>query len=439
VKAISLRTPFPIRLARVFARWPAFLPLILMVVSDYKFRQRSIDDSLGGRPDITVILEVIVYLAVGAYLFSEYVQRSRRVRVSAGLLALWGWGVTMFISAIISPFPVLATVRGSQLVVMCLLASMVSAVATRQDMLDLAHSFLVIVVASVGVGLVLRFPAVTVNTAGRFTWLFVHPVISGAYLGLALVLATALAMRQSAGARWSRGVYIGLAVVYAGALLKNETRGSIAGAFAGLVVVVLVSAPRRVRPQRVAALAAGVVFFALAALPEIIKYLARGESTAKLATLNSRTDLWSQAFILFKQHPLTGWGIGATRGLFLQTIGLGGGHNAFVNVLVDGGVVGLVWWLTLLICLTVAITRLGRVTAWRPELPMLSGLFAMLIVNSFTIEGIGSAANVSCMWLILLLGWTMAARRPDSAWLRTDTVIDLVREETRPDTWEPVR
>jgi exopolysaccharide production protein ExoQ len=411
MKVSRTRSNWSPALLRLVAKWPAILPLLLMVVSDYKFRQRSIDDSLGGRPDITVVLEVGIYLAAGIALLSEYMRRPGRVRVNVGLLALWGWGVTMFLSALISPFPVLATVRGSQLVVMCLLASMIAGVATRQDMLDLAHYFLALVGISVGVGVVLHFPAVTINTAGRFTWLFVHPVISGAYMGLALVIAVAFALRRNGGARWSKNVYVGLAVVYAGALLRNETRGSIGGAVAGVLVVAIVSARRHARPQRVGAIAIGVAFLALAALPNIITYLARGESTAKLATLNSRTKLWSQAWILFQQHPLTGWGIGATRGLFLQTIGLGGGHNALVNVLVDGGVVGLVWWLTMLVSLIVAVTRVARVPSWRPEVPMLAGLLVMLIVNSLTIEGIGAAANVSSLWLLLLLGWSAAARR----------------------------
>jgi O-antigen ligase len=92
----------------------------------------------------------------------------------------------------------------------------------------------------------------------------------------------------------------------------------------------------------------------------IESFFTRGESLQQLSTLNSRTDLWAYAFELFPQHPLYGFGLTASPGLFLDSIGLGGGHNAAVNLLIDNGVLGALVWMTLLVTILVTATRLSR-------------------------------------------------------------------------------
>jgi hypothetical protein len=86
---------------------------------------------------------------------------------------------------------------------------------------------------------------------------------------------------------------------------------------------------------------------ALTGSSAIESFFARGESLQQLSTLNS-------------QHSLYGFGLTASRGLFLDSIGLGGGHNAVVNLLIDNGVLGALVWLTLLVTILVTATRLSR-------------------------------------------------------------------------------
>jgi exopolysaccharide production protein ExoQ len=387
------------------ARWPVFLPILLMVVSDYDWRQRSVTESLSGRPDIAVLFEVAVYGVAGLFLLDAYIRHPGRVHASPAIVALWGFGVTMFVSAALAPFPVMGIVRGVQLLVMCLLAAMLSSTVTREHVSDTLHLFVIVVAASVAFGVVFRFPPVSSGTVGRFTWLYVHPVISGVYLAVAVVILLALSLRPSGQVPWPRFVYVVMLCVVSFALYRNVTRGSIAGAVVGVLVVVIVAAPRRTRLVRMVTVGAGVAFMVLLLGRDILNYLARGESAEKLSTLNSRTDLWELAWRYFSQRPMSGWGLGATRGLFLQSLGLGGGHNAFVNVLVDGGIAGMFWWLATLVCLVVAARKLARVAGWREDVPVIAGIFSALVVNSITTEGLGAVANVSSLWLVVLIGW----------------------------------
>ncbi|MGH3620722.1 MAG: O-antigen ligase family protein, partial [Sciscionella sp.] len=151
---------------------------------------------------------------------------------------------------------------------------------------------------------------------------------------------------------------------------------------------------------------------ALIATSAIESFFERGESLQQLSTLNSRTDLWSEALALFPQHPLYGFGLTASKGLFLDTIGLGGGHNAFMNLLLDTGVIGVTVWLVLLVVL---IGSALRITPAAPELRLdrIMSLAVMLsmIAESIFVEGLGAPANVACTWLFLMVAWADAATR----------------------------
>ena len=275
-----------------------------------------------------------------------------------------------------------------------------------------------VVVAAIAFGVIFPFPAVSHLSAGRFTWLFVHPTVSGVYLALALVITIGLSLRPADQVPWSRAVYVSLGTVIAIALSQNLTRGSIAGAVVGSIVVAVVSSSPRKRAGRILAVAAGVVLVVLVAGSGLMQYLSRGETTESLTELNSRTTLWSEAWRFFMERPVSGWGLGATRGLFLESLNLGGGHNAFVNVLVDGGIAGLVWWIATLVCVIAATRRLARIAGWRDEMPIMAGILGALLVNSITVEGLGAVANVSSMWLFIIVGWSAAGVLSGSATAR---------------------
>jgi exopolysaccharide production protein ExoQ len=408
VSSVALDAPRTKAFSTTLLRWPVVLPILLMVVSDYDWRQRSATESLAGRPDFAVLLEIGIYGLAGLFLINLYAQQPKRVRATPAIVALWGFGVTMTVSAALAPYPTMALVRGAQLLVMCLVASMLASTATPKDVIDTLHVFVLVVVASVAFGVLFPFPAVSHLSADRFTWLFVHPTLSGVYMALAIVICIGLSLRPSDQVPWPRAVYIGMAIVVGIALSANHTRGSIAGAVVGSLVIAVVSSSPRKRAGLILAVIAGVVLIVLVAGPGLMTYLSRGESQESLTELNSRTSLWTEAWRFFSERPVSGWGLGATRGLFLDSLNLGGGHNAFVNVLVDGGIAGLVWWVATLVCALAATRRLARISDWRPEMPIMAGILAALLVNSITVEGLGAVANVSSWWLVIIVGWSAA-------------------------------
>ena len=140
-----------------------------------------------------------------------------------------------------------------------------------------------------------------------------------------------------------------------------------------------------------------------------MSYVTRDEPTEQLATVNARAPLWNQALSLVEQQPVLGYGVGASRGLLLDSTGLGGGHNAVVNVLLDAGVIGAAAWVGLLWVLFGQLRRLrgrGSVDVVGAEASVLLGLLVCLLVDGMTYEGLGSPANVAIIWLFAIVAWT---------------------------------
>ncbi|MCP2336857.1 O-antigen ligase family protein [Actinomadura rupiterrae] len=395
-------------------RWAVLLPMALMLASDYKLRSRPVDETVGGSPDLTVFLEIGVYGLAALYLYWRFGMRPPVRRTTGLLFAAWAFTGYVAMSALWSPFMSLGVVRGAQLLVTMALVQVLATRATVADLHRLAHAFVIVVLGSVAIGVAHPFPR-TPQTLTRFNWLYVHPVIAGVYLGIAVLLVFGLLIRSRRYGEQARGwpplVYAAVLLVLMGALVATGTRGAAAGAAAGLLVLMATARGPRGRIDLVviggAVGAVGVLAFA----DKIMNFVARGETADKLASLNSRTDLWTLAMRAYQEKPIFGHGLGASRGLFLQDIGLGGGHNAFVNALVDNGTVGTALFVALLLTLGTVLVTLVRRRELRGDAGTLLGILAFFLVDGITTEGLAMPANVSGIWLLLLVAFTEALRR----------------------------
>jgi exopolysaccharide production protein ExoQ len=399
---------------RELAHWPVVCVLLLVVASDYKLRLRADTQSLSGNPDPMVLFEVAAYAGVAAFLFFRFHPTIRLKRANMLVFSAYAYVAILVVSALYSPYHALAVVRACQVVVVLALCRSIARHAGRSALHEIAHGYAVLVAGSVVFGVLVPFPRLRTQP-DRFTWLYLHPVIAGQFLAIAVVVLIAYLFGRpldSPGPRWPVSVYLLLLAVCAGGLVATQTRGAVFGAAFGVLVVVWT----RWRGSR--KIEVGVILIvvlaavALIATSSIESFFERGESLQQLSTLNSRTDLWSEALALFPQHPLYGFGLTTSKGLFLDTIGLGGGHNAFMNLLIDTGAIGVTVWLVLLVVL---IGSALRITPAAQELRldriMILAVMLSMIAESIFVEGLGAPANVACTWLFLMVAWADTATR----------------------------
>ncbi|GLW62063.1 hypothetical protein Arub01_03070 [Actinomadura rubrobrunea] len=392
--------------------WTVLLPLALMLSSDYKLRSREVDQAVSGSADLTVLVEIAIYGCTALYLHHRFRLRPPARRPSGVLLAAWGFAGYVALSALWSPYKELGVVRGVQLLVTMTLIYTIATRAQPRDLHRLAHAFIVIVLLSVGIGVAHPFPR-TAHTQERFNWLYVHPVIAGVYLAVAVLLVIGyLTRREHPEHRlWHPLAYVVALAVLSGALVATGTRGAALGCAFGVVVLLATARGPHGRADVIVVGAAVAVLATLAFSDKIMAFVARGETAEKLASLNSRTDLWELALVAYAEEPLFGRGLGASRGLFLEDIGLGGGHNAFINALVDNGAFGALLFAALLIVLAYTLLLLARHRPLRPDAGLLLGLLGFFLVDSITTEGLATPANVSGIWLLIMVAWTETLRR----------------------------
>ncbi|MDH2428939.1 O-antigen ligase family protein [Sphaerisporangium sp. TRM90804] len=399
----------------IIAWWPILLPIGLILASEYKLRSRAGDQSIGGSVDATILLEIGVYGVVALYMYRKFGLRPPRRRAPYVLLLAWGFACYSTLSALWTLYPTFALVRGTQMLTVAAVCHVIATRAGIADLRRLAHVFILLVLGSVAIGVAMPFPR-TPQTVDRFNWLYVHPVSAGIFLGVAVLLVAGFALPGGLPRKWPLPAYLAAGVVLSGALVATGTRGAAGGCVAGLVVMLLLARGARGRAEFLMVAVPSATVIGLGFSEQIIAFATRGETVEQLESLNARTDLWTLAFDAVAAQPLFGNGLSSARGLFLEEIGLGGGHNAFVNVLVEGGAFGFILFCTLMLVIITTLLGLTRTRETRPEAAMLIGMMVFFIVDGFTTEMVAAPANVASVWLYLVVAWTyLLARKPAEA------------------------
>lgn len=385
--------------------WPVVLPIALILASEYKFRSRDAKQSIGGALDAAILLEIGVYGLVALYLYRRFGLRAPRRAAPYPIVFGWGFAGYCLLSVAWSPFAQYALVRGVQMLIVTAVCFVIATRADRDDLHRLVHAYIVLITVSIGIGVVMPFPR-TPLTQDRFNWLYVHAVPTGIFLGISVLLIAGIALPGGLPRRWPLPVYLVLLAVHVGALIATGTRGAALGCLAGLAVLLLLARGARGRVEFIMISFPVAVAAGLGLTDVLIGFATRGESVEQLQSLNARTDLWTLAFAAVAKQPIFGNGLSATRGLFLDDIGLGGGHNAYVNVLVEGGAVGLALFGGLILVTATSLLAVVRLRAYRAEAALLLGLIVFFLVDGFTAEMVAAPATAASIWLYLTVAWT---------------------------------
>ncbi|SRR5579883_671866 len=199
-------------------------------------------------------------------------------------------------------------------------------------------------------------------------------------------------------------------------LLAANTRNTIGGLVAAIVLVLIIS--RGLSGAMVIGLSsAGIVFTALGSI--IKTFLKRGQSDEAFTSLSGRLAWWHYAWIFFLEHPIAGLGAYAA-GKFAVMKSLnantGSTHSDYIELLVGTGIIGTVlfcfailwtWWLLYKYAKDVTLKPMER------QLSMeCFGVMTILVVHSFF--------NVELIWhaplfYFVVLGYAEMIRRRKKA------------------------
>ncbi|MDQ3739744.1 MAG: O-antigen ligase family protein [Actinomycetota bacterium] len=243
----------------------------------------------------------------------------------------------------------------------------------------------------------------------------------------AIVLAFGLAATtRSALSRWVIGMSIGILAV---GLAATQSRGGFIAlgltALAGLVFL------RRYRVQILAGLAvlAGLVALSLAVTPGAWERVTKVDGGG-----NGRSDLWTVAWRVGEEHPVTGVGISDFAAEAHRYVRRPGqiteahqivdrphvAHNTYLQTLTEMGIVGLVLLVAMLVAFLVMTLQARRMFAARGEHGLATLAAALLVAEIAWLAALFfiSAGSDRRLWILFALAVVLrmlAARTPAPA------------------------
>ncbi len=123
--------------------------------------------------------------------------------------------------------------------------------------------------------------------------------------------------------------------------------------------------------------------------------------------LSGRTNLWQDAFILIKMHPLVGWGFDNHKAAYEVIFNeVPHYHNGYIDMLVAGGAIGLALFLAFIIRIFRDDFKALKITpgVFAPFL----GLMVAFMIYNMTEVTIGAFANI--FWMTALFSYFLAGQ-----------------------------
>ncbi len=180
-------------------------------------------------------------------------------------------------------------------------------------------------------------------------------------LALAMPMAWYLGMTsRSALLRWVCRAYLIVGFV---AVALTGSRGGMVATIVALMIVPLTMtklSPGRLAAAMIVVVVAGAV--AVAYVPDrIVQRLATTGTEVEDLTLGGRFQLWTAGAKAFAARPLIGYGTGGWRNAVSPWLGPDPqvAHNSYLSVLVETGLVGLLFYMAMFIAAFLALLRLG--------------------------------------------------------------------------------
>lgn len=246
---------------------------------------------------------------------------------------------------------------------------------------------------------------------------FVHPVTFGEQAAFAVLgAACSLALPSEAPPAKTRLLAKITLLLSATALLLSQTRGAIAGAFAGLAVLGLARAELR-RFALAGAALSSIGLFASDLLPtgrSLLQELGSRPGSVLQSQQLDRLTLWDVAWRMFLDHPWLGAGPGRYRlsfplyfqGRINNETAMGTAHNLYLHHMAERGTLGLL----ALACLCWALW--SRSLARARSRPDAWSLWAFSATAAFLVMNLTEVAmQVEQVWMLFFFIWIWSEAR----------------------------
>ena len=318
-------------------------------------------------------------ILIGVVTLATYAKASQSVSfelkspafVIVSLFVFWA-----VMSSIWSPNPFLTIAKSAELWLVAFAAAMSAAIAARSHSsrsrieVILAMSLIAVIVGLIIANLYIwgtplpntgdvTLPLELLDEEAsperpRLILAYAHPLLTGDLISLSMICVFAASMRKV----WKTILIPGLFVL----LLLADARGPTGGVIIAMIAMTVV----KFRRNDVRAVAVMLIISVILAVALVLNdSLLRMSSllmTDDVSTLNSRTELWKQAFAYIVESPIAGCGYYASRYLLIKNFPWAGhAHNSFIETLLTTGLIGFTMLIGFMAYLARVVLKTGNV------------------------------------------------------------------------------
>lgn len=231
--------------------------------------------------------------------------------------------------------------------------------------------------------------------ANRLLGTMAHPNMLAFYLLLPITLAIFIFLNVKR-TRLEAYIYLLLALFYIFILIFTYTRG----AYLALIGVFLLIGLLKFRRFLLLA-GATFIFFYLVALPFQTRFNTIFQADP-YGSISWRLGLYRDSLTYVKANPVSGYGLGLAETVIASNrdfrLGAAQPHNDYLRIALDGGVIGLGFYLLLITVLLLELYRLYRAEN-RPRLKMLSVFILALALSLYALSlGDNILNDTSLQW-----------------------------------------
>ena len=419
------------------SRGYGFVLVVLVFASKVDVRHRDPQLALQGSVDAQIAVELVVWAVAATWVAARLMAHRRWLFLHFPRGLGPGLQVYLIIGALAGLTALLGTsaltvVRAGQLLVLLALAVLVQReVAVGRA--SIMHTYRAAArTLLVGVGILMALSLVLTGSAGppeaqyefaRYRLLQMHPIASAQFLGLGLLVCV---LDLLAGLRPIRGreqaLLVTISLVFAAGLWATKARGALIATLLAILVVLVLTPDRRRRG--VAVFIAGLTAVPLMAGAfdqGISRSVLRGQTQEQLASLSGRTELFAHAWQLVLERPLFGHGYLAGRRLFLERFAWAGeSHNAFVDIAISLGLLGVLLYVGLLITCATPLARRVRRHTCRHHVVVGVAFLIWLLVDGLVSDSFGGpiGSGVLALLVVVLVSDDLRTLRSGDARLR---------------------
>jgi O-antigen ligase len=331
---------------------------ILLLISLLLFKSRTGQEIVENPVEAQQLLRIIPLLMAGCLAFFYLIKTKRLFLIFRGPLFMFlFYCLSSLISIIYSSYFIYSAWKALELFIcFMVIASIMSSYKNAEYLrtinnLNFAWNNLLIITIIFGALILPQFAFQNPTGAILPQIQGVYPVINPNSVGLMSAIAILLMLSKILDEKSKPLIYIFAGLLFLVILIFAQSRTSIIGVILSLSIYILLKRKIKIIVIKIAIVLVIIAAIGDVALNLISSYGLRGKTleSIQITTLSGRTQGWEEGWKQFKNSPVLGYGFASgARYDVLEKIGResqGAMHNAFLDVLVNNGIIGFIPWI----------------------------------------------------------------------------------------------